>query len=459
MMWQKCKSDCFGAVPLRIFRLHFMPGTDQSYNPGIKIADCSRIHYDCLPEESGKSMNKKKMPFVFLLCLRLSGCSLLDRMPQFTQISETQKARQAEELRIQPSDPAREEAYRWFYYYQLPREEQDLYNRLRNGIETGATEVDARGLSDDQVNRVWMALCFDNPAYFWLQRLSTGRLNDEIQVVVLPEKTEEIAAQQEQVNEAVEAVVEKAGDQDPWQMLKSFVEQIDLNTEYVEDASYLSDVRSVFLNGQAVCGGYSRAFQLLCQKAGIPCIYVTGYDSQGENHAWNQVILNEQPYWIDATWIDTTMSSSDDADPLAWQYFCSSDDRFLKDHTVHPALFYEDVDYGEDFQIPSCPVDDLNYFVIAQDNIPAGDEAQVLAQADEILRRQLQEPERTRFDFQFEDPDNLELFCSTYLDGQEFFRTAQQVRPQNIPQSIRFARDDNNLVVTVFIKTGEDQSA
>lgn len=38
-------------------------------------------------------MNKKKMPFVFLLCLRLSGCSLLDRMPQFTQISETQKAR------------------------------------------------------------------------------------------------------------------------------------------------------------------------------------------------------------------------------------------------------------------------------------------------------------------------------------------------------------------------------
>lgn len=400
-------------------------------------------------------MKKQKMIIALLLCLNLCGCSIVRRFPQFTQISETQKEQQAETLRIQPSDPDAEETHRWFYYYQLSEEEQNLYNRLRNGIENGEKEVDARGLSDDEVNRTWMALSFDIPGYFWLQNLSTGRLDDEIQVVVLPEKTEDILMQEEQVNDAVSSMLQSAEEgQDPWQTLKSFVQQIDLNTEYVEDSAYLSDIRSVFLKGQAVCAGYAKALQLLCQKAGIPCIYVTGYDSQNENHAWNQVVLNDQPYWIDPTWMDTTMSSSKDADPLAWQYFCSSDERFLKDHTVHPGLFYEDTDYSDSFEIPSCLLDDLNYFSLAQEQIShEKTEDAVLVQIDECLRRQLRDPERTRFDFQFEDPRDLELFCTAYLDGQEFFRTAREEWPDNVPQSMRFARDDNNLLVTVFIGT------
>lgn len=408
-------------------------------------------------EESRKHMKKQKIALSLLLCLSLGGCSLVQRMPQFTQVSEEEKQEQAEKLRIQPADPEKAEAYRWFYYYQLPEEEQNLYNRLRNGIETGEKEVDARGLSNDAVNRVWMALCFDNPSYFWLQNLSTGTLNDEIQVVVLPDKTEEIQEQEKQVQQAADEIMQNTGEgQDPWQMLKSFVQQIDLNTDYIEGADYLSDVRSVFLNGQAVCGGYARALQLLCQKAGIPCIYVTGYDSQNENHAWNQVVLNDQTYWIDPTWIDTTMSSSEDADPLAWQYFCSSDERFLKDHTVHPGLFYADVDYTENFSIPSCPSDDLNYFVLEGDLISHDQEDVMLAQADVILRRQLGDPERTRFDFQFEDGQDLELFCQTYLEGQEFFRIMQQEWGNQTAKSMRFARDDNSLLVTVFIPAGQE---
>ena len=61
-----------------------------------------------------------------------------------------------------------------------------------------------------------------------------------------------------------------------------------------------------------VCEGYSRAFKVLCDKLGIPCILAVGnakgskYDS-GEAHMWNEVQMgNEKWYAVDVTWNDPT---------------------------------------------------------------------------------------------------------------------------------------------------------
>ncbi len=52
-----------------------------------------------------------------------------------------------------------------------------------------------------------------------------------------------------------------------------------------------------------VCEGYARAFKVLCDQVGIPCVLVEGYSSSGD-HMWNNVQLDGNWYGVDVTWND-----------------------------------------------------------------------------------------------------------------------------------------------------------
>lgn len=62
---------------------------------------------------------------------------------------------------------------------------------------------------------------------------------------------------------------------------------------------------SVFLEPfTTVCEGYAEAFQLLCQREGIPCITVVG-TADGGGHAWNYVQMEDGVWYaVDLTWDD-----------------------------------------------------------------------------------------------------------------------------------------------------------
>lgn len=56
-----------------------------------------------------------------------------------------------------------------------------------------------------------------------------------------------------------------------------------------------------------VCEAYARAFKVLCDNAGIPCVLVDGnaYNGEGaENHMWNYVKVDGSWYAVDVTWND-----------------------------------------------------------------------------------------------------------------------------------------------------------
>lgn len=59
--------------------------------------------------------------------------------------------------------------------------------------------------------------------------------------------------------------------------------------------------RGVFLEGKAVCAGYSEAMAMLLNSSGIDTVTVS---SESMNHAWNIVKLGNDYYHIDATWDD-----------------------------------------------------------------------------------------------------------------------------------------------------------
>ncbi len=62
---------------------------------------------------------------------------------------------------------------------------------------------------------------------------------------------------------------------------------------------------------KAICEGYSLLFKRMCGHAGIQCSVVPGYVKTSANaigkmgsldHAWNIVIIDDKPYYLDVTW-------------------------------------------------------------------------------------------------------------------------------------------------------------
>ena len=120
---------------------------------------------------------------------------------------------------------------------------------------------------------------------------------------------------------------------------------------------------------KAVCEGYTRAFQLLCTRAGIPCISVNGVcdDSRSGisgNHIWNAVRLDGDWYYVDATWNDFTPEESDYklTDIEKHLYFNVTTERLERDHAINPAYGADGkADYYNAF-VPECTAEKYNYF-------------------------------------------------------------------------------------------------
>lgn len=87
----------------------------------------------------------------------------------------------------------------------------------------------------------------------------------------------------------------------------------------------LYQASGVLLDGLGVCTGYSRAFMMMAQEAGIPALYVS---SESMNHGWNYVHDGKEWRYIDVTWDDPLP----DQGPIVQDTFLWMDEQaFLKE--------------------------------------------------------------------------------------------------------------------------------
>ena len=127
---------------------------------------------------------------------------------------------------------------------------------------------------------------------------------------------------------------------------------IDRN-HYDFSGNYHQTAYGALIEEKSVCAGYARAYQLLLQEVGIPCLYIfgeayNGYQTGG--HAWNLVLLDGKWYYSDPTWDD-----SDNADlPLSYLYFNITYAEISTDHYA---------DYTCEPWLPTEPAIDANYYV------------------------------------------------------------------------------------------------
>lgn len=91
--------------------------------------------------------------------------------------------------------------------------------------------------------------------------------------------------------------------------------------DYSEEVYQTQSVYSTLTKGSTVCAGYSLAFELLLNAAGVPA--VTTYS---DGHAWNKVYIDDCNRWyaVDVTWDD------DDASSIIGDYFYNKSDENIK---------------------------------------------------------------------------------------------------------------------------------
>ncbi|MBR6514069.1 MAG: hypothetical protein IKT46_04460 [Clostridia bacterium] len=77
-------------------------------------------------------------------------------------------------------------------------------------------------------------------------------------------------------------------------------------TERVGDE--LNNVYTALVKREAVCGGLSTVYDLLCKKAGLETIYVRGdcINPDLAGHAWNMICISDKWYYVDVTWMSTS---------------------------------------------------------------------------------------------------------------------------------------------------------
>lgn len=85
-----------------------------------------------------------------------------------------------------------------------------------------------------------------------------------------------------------------------------------------------------FFNHEAICVGYGKLASLMLDKLGIENSYVLGYVNNGGYHAWNQVKVDGEYYYLDTTWDDPLYHKDGD---VRYKYFLVSTEQLKKTHT------------------------------------------------------------------------------------------------------------------------------
>lgn len=164
------------------------------------------------------------------------------------------------------------------------------------------------------------ALLLDDPSLLWINKSGTFSVADaycktsdgkvynwKISDLTLDIAVNPDAAAQEK---ALQNALFDAQGETRYEQVKYLHDRL-CQTVVYSDGAQARTAYGALVEGKAVCEGYSKAFKLLCDRAGIPCVIVTGTaitsmtGPQGQNHMWNYVQMEDGKWYaVDATWDD-----------------------------------------------------------------------------------------------------------------------------------------------------------
>ncbi|MBQ8175070.1 MAG: hypothetical protein IJ009_06685 [Clostridia bacterium] len=299
-----------------------------------------------------------------LVCLSLSGCSILTIL-----LRESTELPNPEDLYTYEEDLT---SY-GYYYDQLSEESKAVYRTIyknptsEEGVEIilpttlsltiveGEDDESVQGRITERVIGITQpaidALLYDHPAFFYVRM--GGEDSSSFSIIhrrekqkeggatvymrklifylrtenILPTRTlsEEIA----NLQTAIEHFTVEG--ESRYERLLSIHRGLAAAVVYDAEGVRPHCSAGALIDGRAVCDGYAKAFKLLCDREGIPCVILAGVANQNgksEPHAWNYVQMEDGLWYaVDTTWDDLGHTAGR-------QYFLvgSTESEFLETH-------------------------------------------------------------------------------------------------------------------------------
>ena len=216
------------------------------------------------------------------------------------------------------------------YFGMLSSREQALYAQIyANALALEQSFVPTQGVSVAEVVEVIEAVYGDHPELFYLDTSYGYVYLSEDNCVQITLRYNSLAtdidASKERFESAAEDIIKSAGSlSSDYDKEKYVHDTIAGMVTYDEGETLGQSAYSALVTGRSVCAGYSRAFQYIMTRLGIPTYFVSG--TATNNHAWNMVKLDDEYYNVDLTWDDQDTG-------IIYNYFNVSDSSFSKSHT------------------------------------------------------------------------------------------------------------------------------
>ena len=208
-----------------------------------------------------------------------------------------------------------------YIYNNLDSDEQAFWDKLDLYLISGEDAVSTSGmiipdyeisyapLSLERAVEIFLMFNYSNPQYYFI---NGGYAYIEPSSILLPTFYQEFlsGSKRSQATQAMkntitswESTIASAGSTE--QKAKAAHDLIAKKVQY--DDNYLTNpdnpfhqsAYSVFCDDHSVCAGYTKAFEMLMNGAGIDTIAVLSTD-----HAWNMIRINDSWYHMDCTWDD-----------------------------------------------------------------------------------------------------------------------------------------------------------
>lgn len=199
-----------------------------------------------------------------------------------------------------------------YYYRQLNEKQKRNCERIRLAMMHQQDSVHL-SCSPEDVKILFEALNFDHAEMFWVDFYKMECLYCpgfcELHISYFFQPHEKKALEDE-VNEWKRKVCSQipanvSAAEKVWMIYDYLARQVTYRDDEVRLSSTIIGPMKKNLH-TGVCEGISKAFKLLCDEIGIPCIIVGGYAkpfaSSGGPHAWNMVRIGNTCRHVDATW-------------------------------------------------------------------------------------------------------------------------------------------------------------
>ncbi len=307
--------------------------------------------------------------FALAVLVLVVAAWLLGAFDRLLYLAHVESGRAVSVSQIEQRGSGQEDRY---VYSQLPADEKEKYLLLLGAFQT--REPVAFPETDmDELSHIRDCVMADHPELFYVDGVQMATRTNRGSGLVMDVSVEgqysfskadaDVAAQQlEAAASACLAGIPEGADD--YGKAKYLYEWLVENVEYDQGAAaqYDEDAASsgqtaydALVTGKAVCAGYARAYQLMLQRLGIECVYVTGAVADG-THAWCAVRLDGAWYFIDPTWGDPQFSDDSgriyDAGHVNYDYLCVTNADIDGTHAITCS-----------YAVPVCAASADNYYI------------------------------------------------------------------------------------------------